>query len=63
MSYAEKILTTEYNSLVWLNNDNRRWLSYNEDHPHANSVREGLLTREMDIQDLEAALNILKGAN
>ncbi|AEZ50319.1 hypothetical protein BPS13_0140 [Bacillus phage BPS13] len=63
MSYAERLLNAEYSRLAFLNDDNRRWMSYNEDHPHYSSVREGVLTTEMHIQDLEAALNILKGAN
>jgi len=63
MSYAERLLNAEYSRLVFLNESNRRWMSYNEDHPHYKSVREGTLTNEMHLQDLEAALNILKGAN
>ncbi|AMW63143.1 hypothetical protein SAGEFAYGE_223 [Bacillus phage SageFayge] len=63
MSYAELILEKELERLAFLIAQRKRWLSTNvEGHPHVSSVKQGIMCDEMNIQDLEAALNIMRGA-
>ncbi|AMW62793.1 hypothetical protein DIGNKC_218 [Bacillus phage DIGNKC] len=63
MTHAQYVLEQEIQRLSDLIDMRKRWLKNNEDnHPHRQSVRNGLFSDEMKIQDLEAALNIMKGA-
>ncbi|OTZ47879.1 hypothetical protein BK762_19535 [Bacillus thuringiensis serovar toumanoffi] len=64
MTHAQYVLEQEIERLTQLIKDRKLWLSREyEHHPLRQSVRNGIFMDEMKIQDLEAALNIMKGAN
>lgn len=63
MTHAQYVLEQEIARLEQLIKHRKLWLNREEEnHPHRQSVRNGLFMDEMKIQDLEAALNIMKGA-
>ncbi len=63
MTHAQYVLEQEIDRLTRLIKHRKIWLNREEEnHPHRQSVRNGLFMDEMRVQDLEAALNIMKGA-
>ncbi|AHZ10799.1 hypothetical protein NIGALANA_226 [Bacillus phage Nigalana] len=63
MTHAQYVLEQEIERLTFLIKNRKAWLRVeDENHPHRQSVRNGIFSDEMKVQDLEAALNIMKGA-
>ncbi|UGO46469.1 hypothetical protein ABINADI_152 [Bacillus phage vB_BanH_Abinadi] len=63
MTHAQYVLEQEIYRLEQLIKLRKLWLNREEgNHPHRQSVRNGIFSDEMKVQDLEAALNIMKGA-